>query len=96
MFEVIREWKQDLFDAGLTDLVTDTRVVDSGHGVVARRAMVKIALEIRDGAQFKRLVDFAAPLGVRLLGLVRVSVVELAERIIPVIRAFLGTRLWTH
>ena len=64
-FEDIREWKQDLFDAGLTDLVTDTCVVDNGHGVVATRTMVEIALEIGDGALLKRLVDPAAPLGLR-------------------------------
>lgn len=75
-FDDIREWKQDLFDAGLTDLVTDTFVVDNGHGVVATRTMVEIALEIGDGALLKRLVDPAAPFGVR-------QGLEIEERVTP-------------
>ena len=64
-FDDLREWKHDLFDAGVRDLVTDTCVVDTGYGVAATRTMVEIALEIGDGALLKRLVDPAAPLGVR-------------------------------
>jgi hypothetical protein len=75
-FEDIREWKQDLFDAALTYLVTDTCVVDNGHGVVATRTMVEIALEIGDGALLKRLVDPAAPLGVG-------QGLEIEERVTP-------------
>ncbi|MCI5040242.1 MAG: hypothetical protein MRY81_11220 [Donghicola eburneus] len=75
-FEDIREWKQDLFDAALTYLVTDTCVVDNGHGVVATRTMVEIALEIADGALLKRLVDPAAPLGVG-------QGLEIEERVTP-------------
>lgn len=41
--------------------MTDTCVVDTGYGVAATRTMV----EIGDGAFLKRLVDPAAPLGVR-------------------------------
>lgn len=63
-FDDLREWKHDLFVAGVTDLVTDTCVVDNGYGVAATRTMVEIALEIGDGALLKRLVDPAAPLGV--------------------------------
>ncbi|WP_228028804.1 hypothetical protein, partial [Donghicola mangrovi] len=78
-FDDIREWKQDLFDAGLTDLVTDTFVVDNGHGVVATRTMVEIALEIGDGALLKRQVDPAAPLGIR-------QGLDIEDRVTPEVR----------